>query len=156
LSHFKSRRGSCSENKEVSIVQGDCYSVRLRSSQLITDYLKDDEGTIMLLGDLNAYSQESAILWFESNGYENAKYTKAYKQKEVYSYGYDGMLGNLDHALLNAKAKERVLSILDWHINSEAPSLFELRVNQNETSNNILRNSDHDLILIELRSNLSD
>ena len=156
LSHFKSRRGKCAEDKNIALVEGNCYSVRLRSAQIMTEHLKDSDESIILLGDLNAYSKELALRWFVSNGFVNGKYTSLYKQGIAYTYSYNGLLGSLDHVLFNEKAKQKINTIVDWHINSVAPALFGLELNKNEKLHNVLRSSDHDLILIELRSKLGD
>jgi len=150
LSHFKSRRGKCIEHKATSIVEGNCYSVRMRSAQKITSYLKQSDEAVILLGDLNAYSHEGAMKWFYKNGFENGKWQSFYGQGVPYTYSYNGLLGNLDHVLLNSQAKSMVAQILDWHINSESPELFSQIIDKRLGKNSYLRSSDHDLTLIVL------
>ena len=111
-------------------MEGNCYSVRLSLAQLITEHLKGDEGSVILLGDLIAYSKELPLLWFEGNGFINGKYTELYKQGVAYTYSYNGLLGALDHVFLNEKTKQRVNTIVDWYINSVSPFQFDLEIDK--------------------------
>ena len=54
----------------------------------------------MILGDLNAYSQEDPMQAFYSAGFTNLKYTEAATEEQPYSYTFSGLLGSLDHALV--------------------------------------------------------
>ncbi|BCE00253.1 ExeM/NucH family extracellular endonuclease [Marinicellulosiphila megalodicopiae] len=154
LNHFKSRRGSCKGDSALAKVEGGCESVRMRSAQKITDALKSNANeAIILLGDLNAYSNESPVLWFLNNDFINSKRLLLYLNEQSYTYGFNGMLGTLDHVLVNDQAKQKIKFVFDWRINSDYPSMLAKMTDENPTMSEFagaVANSDHDLVLIGL------
>lgn len=70
---------------------------------------------------------------------------------EGYSYGFDGLVGSLDHAIANTTFANRVVDISEWKINSAESDLFEYIsrfTGDLVKSDNAFSSSDHDPIIL--------
>lgn len=158
VNHLKSKGSACGEPNEGADGQASCNINRTRAAQALTKFLVNDSQT-MILGDLNAYSQEDPMQVFYSAGFSNLKYTEAATEVQPYSYSFSGMLGSLDHALASASLAEQVVSVDAWHINSVEDSLMDYLTEANGQNYNskdyyaaadAYRSSDHDPIVVGL------
>lgn len=73
-----------------------------------------------------------------------------------YSYGFDGLVGSLDHAIANTTFADRVVDITEWNINSAESDLFEYIsrfTGDLVKSNNAFSSSDHDPVILTLDLN---
>ncbi|WP_018691501.1 ExeM/NucH family extracellular endonuclease [Algicola sagamiensis] len=163
VNHFKSKR--CSSASGANADQGDgqgCWNpVRKAAAQ----YLAGNLGTgmtgvptenVIVLGDLNAYAKEDPVVAFEDAGYINLPF-QAHGYKN-YSYIFDGESGSLDHLLGSASVAEKVISVVDWHINADEPAILDYSTRfktqvQAETMYSVgpFRASDHDPVVVELK-----
>lgn len=157
VNHLKSKGSSCGEPNEGADGQGNCNIKRTRAAQALVEFLDGDQ--LMILGDLNAYSQEDPMQVFYGNGFTNLKYTDASTEDQPYSYSFSGLLGSLDHALATSNLADQVVSVDAWHINSVEDSLVDylteengqrFRSVDNYADPDAYRSSDHDPIVVGL------
>ena len=157
VNHLKSKGSSCGEVNEGEDGQGNCNVSRTRAAQALVEFLGDEQ--TLILGDLNAYSQEDPMQVFYDAGFTNLKYTDASTEEQPYSYSFSGMLGSLDHALATGPLASQVLSVDAWHINSVEDSLVDYLTEDNGQSYSSVdnyanpdayRSSDHDPIVVGL------
>ncbi|MCX4029031.1 ExeM/NucH family extracellular endonuclease [Endozoicomonas sp. SM1973] len=168
-------QGSCNELR---------VSAAYRLGEYLKQHKKSLGDNILVLGDLNAYGQEDPLLTltdFQANqesrpintavqtvlagkpwqapqtittGYGLINLNTKLHGNKTFSYSYEGELGNLDHALASPTLANKVVDIIDWHINSVENSLFEYSrkySGQLPKSDNLFSASDHDPIIIELQ-----
>ena len=164
VNHLKSKGSACDEADEGLDGQGNCNQSRTNAAQALTEFLATNPtgiatDKVMILGDLNAYSQEDPMQLFYQNGFENLKYTDKATEEKPFSYSYSGFLGSLDHALSSPALTDNVLSVDAWHINSVEDSTMDYLTEDNgQTYSSIdnyaapdaYRSSDHDPIIVAL------
>lgn len=164
VNHLKSKGSACDEADEGLDGQGNCNQSRTNAAQALTEFLATNPtgiatDKVMILGDLNAYSQEDPMQLFYQNGFENLKYTDKATEEKPFSYSYSGFLGSLDHALSSSALTDNVLSVDAWHINSVEDSTMDYLTEDNgQTYSSIdnyaapdaYRSSDHDPIIVAL------
>ncbi len=159
VNHFKSKGKRCRQKGTLSQrdkIQGHCNQVRTQAAKALAQFLKtkvNNQQPILIVGDLNSYSQEDPLLALYQAGYINVK------QPRQFSYSYQGYLGNLDHALVNSALLPKVRSVDAWHINSVEDVLLDYNTKANGHTHpsqdhygepNEKRSSDHDPIIIGL------
>ena len=159
VNHFKSKGKRCRQAGTLSQrdkIQGHCNQVRTQAAKALAEFLKtkvNNQQPILIVGDLNSYSQEDPLLALYQAGYINVK------QPRQFSYSYQGYLGNLDHALVNSALLPKVRSVDAWHINSVEDVLLDYNTKANGHRHrsqdhygepNEKRSSDHDPIIIGL------
>ncbi|MCP5324839.1 MAG: ExeM/NucH family extracellular endonuclease [Oceanospirillaceae bacterium] len=164
VNHFKSKGSACGETDEGANDVGNCNQTRTKAAQALSVFLaghptgsKSDK--FLIIGDLNAYSQEDPMQVFYNAGYTNLKYTAFSSEEQPYSYSYSGFLGSLDHALASTALLENVRSVDAWHINSVEDSLMDYATEangqnfssvDNYANADAYRSSDHDPVIIGL------
>jgi predicted extracellular nuclease len=156
LNHFKAKGRPCDE-VEVDTLQGNCNVTRYHAALALAEFLKpsaDASLPILILGDLNAYSQEEPLLALYEAGFSNLKYMTHLLHKESlsfsysFSYSFRGLLGNLDHALANSEFLPFIKSVDSWHINSLEDVLLDYN---NYGSPDMHRSSDHDPVILGIQ-----
>lgn len=125
--HLKSKGSACSV-PDAGDGQGNCNAVRVRSAQLLADWLAGDPtGTgdpdVLVLGDMNSYAKEDPITTLGKAGYANL--IEQRNGREAYSYAFDGQWGYLDHALGSASISGQVTGVGDWHVNADEPAILD-------------------------------
>ena len=111
-----------------------------------------DNSPVLVLGDLNSYSQEDPLLLLAKAGFHNLNIVdKSHEGStpQFFSYSYQGYLGNLDHALANKAMLPFIRSIDSWQINSVEDSL--LKYDGRYAVPDAYRSSDHDPLVIGAR-----
>ncbi len=165
VNHLKSKGSACNEPNEGQDGQGNCNITRTKAAQALTRYLAThptgvETDNIMVLGDLNAYSQEDPMQMFYSHGFTNLKYTDKATEAQPFSFSFSGFLGSLDHALASEALLDRVVSVDAWHINSVEDSLMDYLTEangqpfdsvDNYAAPDAYRSSDHDPIVVGLQ-----
>ena len=157
--HLKSKGSACAA-PDAGDGQGNCNAVRVRSAQLLAEWLAGDPtGTgdpdVLVLGDMNSYAKEDPITTLEKAGFTNL--IEQRNGREAYSYAFDGQWGYLDHALGSASIGGQVAGVADWHINADEPSILDYNT-EFKTANQIgtlyapdeYRISDHDPVVVGL------
>jgi hypothetical protein len=164
VNHLKSKGSSCNEPNEGDDGQANCNIMRTKAAQGLAQFLATnptgvDSNMVMILGDLNAYSQEDPMQVFYANDFINLKYTDKASEVQPYSYSFSGFLGSLDHALVTDDLLPYVVSVDAWHINSVEDSLMDYQTEgngqrypsvDNYAAADAYRSSDHDPIVIGL------
>ncbi|MFC3152252.1 ExeM/NucH family extracellular endonuclease [Litoribrevibacter euphylliae] len=165
VNHLKSKGSACNEVNEGQDGQGNCNLTRTKAAQALTQFLATqptgvETDKVMILGDLNAYSQEDPMQVFYGDGFTNLKYTDKASEEKPFSYSFSGFLGSLDHALASDALVEHVVSVDAWHINSVEDSMVDYLTETNGqpydsidhyASPDAYRSSDHDPIVVGLR-----
>ncbi len=157
--HLKSKGSACSV-PDSGDGQANCNAVRVRSAQLLADWLASDPtGTgdpdTLILGDLNSYAKEDPITTLEAAGYRNL--IEKFNGSEAYSYAFDGQWGYLDHALGNAAITSQVTGVADWHVNADEPGILDYNTEFKSAGQvdslyapTQFRISDHDPVIVGL------
>ncbi|WP_127131589.1 ExeM/NucH family extracellular endonuclease [Georgenia sp. SYP-B2076] len=146
--HFKSKGGSCG-----TPVEGCFNADREAQANALVAFAEAtaaDAGIedIFLLGDFNAYSQESPITAITGAGYTALN-------TEEPTYVFDGKVGSLDHVFASASAAARVADVDVWRINAPESVLAEYSRHNYFASEHVVdgtpyRSSDHDPIVVAL------
>ncbi|GAA1657507.1 ExeM/NucH family extracellular endonuclease [Nonomuraea maheshkhaliensis] len=155
VNHLKSK-GSCPASGP-DADQGDgqsCWNpTRVAQAQALLGIVADqDLPNPIVLGDLNAYGEEDPIETLEAGGLTSV--TKRFvPEPQRYSYLFDGLAGELDHALVGKQLLKRVTSATIWHINSDEPRIRDYNQEFNPPGlyqPDAYRSSDHDPLVIGL------
>lgn len=152
VSHFKSKGRPCdSKPKKQNAVQGNCNAVRKQTARVLSNYIDrviKPVTPVLIVGDLNSYSQEDPLLVLEETGYTNINSIPRFNLRAgpMFSYSFQGYVGNLDHALANGAMLPLVRSIDSWSINASEDVL--LRYDSQYAKPDAYRSSDHDPLVI--------
>ncbi|MBD1583949.1 ExeM/NucH family extracellular endonuclease [Pseudoalteromonas sp. S16_S37] len=166
VAHLRSK-GSCTKAEGLDQDQQDgqgCWNltrvnaVKALSSWLATSPTGQDDPDTIILGDMNAYGQEDPIRAYVEQGYQDIK-KQLHQTTTDYSYVYQGRIGSLDHAFASSSMMEKVVDIADWHINADEPVALDYNMEYKSDkhlaslyADNAYRASDHDPIVIELKT----
>jgi predicted extracellular nuclease len=154
VNHFKSKGRPCRGEKK-DLLQGNCNLQRMQAASALVKFIDNevsDNRPVLLLGDLNSYSQEDPLLLLAKAGFHNLNIVdKSHEGSapQFFSYSYQGYLGNLDHALANKAMLPFIRSIDSWQINSVEDLL--LRYDSRYAVPDAYRSSDHDPLVIGAR-----
>jgi hypothetical protein len=155
VNHLKSK-GTCPADGP-DADQGDgqsCWNAtRVKQAQTLLGIVADqDLPNPIVLGDLNAYGEEDPIDTLEAGGLTSV--TKRFVPAPLrYSYLFDGLAGELDHAMVGRQLLKRVTSATIWHINSDEPRIRDYNTEYNPPGlyqPDAYRSSDHDPLIIGL------
>ncbi len=88
VNHFKSKGSECIEewiagveDSEPADLQGNCNNFRVSAAKVVGEALKDIDGDVLVMGDLNAYGKEDPLLTltdYSKEKYGRDIYTAAY------------------------------------------------------------------------------
>lgn len=164
VNHFKSKGSSSGGvgDADAGDGQGLSNGTRTRQAQDLAAWLATkptgtNDADYLLLGDFNAYAQETPITTLASAGYGNLL------PNTSYSYVFDGQVGALDHALGSSSLAAQVTGADKWHINADEPTVLDYNT-EFKTANQItslysadqFRSSDHDPVLVGLNLNSNE
>lgn len=111
-------------------------------------YYEDED--VLVVGDLNAYSQEDPVRILEEGGLANQlqKYAPEGYSYAYYDNGYYGV-GYLDHSLATPSLDGQICSVRPFHINADEPD--GLRLGQSHVQEgNMYACSDHNPIVTDI------
>ena len=162
VNHFKSKGSECYEDEnspsELDSIQGSCNALRVSAAVSLGTSLQSMwlPKKVLILGDLNAYSQEDPIAVLTDYDPEQRGYTiqtavnteldegasvavnggfgyqsvKAAFEPEGFSYFFYGsdQVGSLDHILVSPAAMNAVVGFGHWNIN--ALELYQTQYDQ--------------------------
>ena len=129
VNHWKSK-GGCQEadpgNQDRGDGQGCWNAVRVDAARALNEWLQTDptasgDADVLILGDLNTYSQEDPVRLLGEAGFVQLGHGDA---EGHYSFVYDGLSGSLDHALASPSLAGQVAGAAVWHINSDEMGAF--------------------------------
>lgn len=159
VNHLKSKGSSCGAGDDDETTgQGSCNLTRTRAAQALATFIASEfpDAAALIIGDLNSYAKEDPITWLEEAGYTNIVNT--FGGAESYTYSFNGLLGNLDHALANESALAKTIDVTEWHINADEPVAlsYDTRFKTDTQIINFYaadayRSSDHDPVLVSLQ-----
>jgi predicted extracellular nuclease len=159
VNHLKSKGSSCGAGDDDETTgQGSCNLTRTRAAQALTAFIASEfpDVAALIIGDLNAYAKEDPITLLEEAGFTNL--VSAYSGAEAYTYAFNGLLGNLDHALANEIALAKTIDATEWHINADEPVALDYNTRFKSDAQildffapDAYRSSDHDPVLISLQ-----
>jgi predicted extracellular nuclease len=156
VNHFKSK-GCDASAVGPDADNGDgqsCFNgERIRQSQATLGLIKSLKlPNALVLGDLNAYGEEDPIDTLEAGGLTSL--TKRFVPAPLrYSYLFDGLVGELDHAMASKDLLKRVTSTTIWHLNSDEARMLDYNTEFNPPSlykPDAFRSTDHDPVVIGL------
>ncbi|RVX40162.1 hypothetical protein EDD27_2558 [Nonomuraea polychroma] len=155
VNHLKSK-GTCPSSGP-DTDQGDgqgCWNpTRVAQAKALLGIIEEqDLPNPIVLGDLNAYGEEDPIDTLEAGGL--ASVTKKFvPAPQRYSYVFDGLAGELDHALVGKQLLKRVTGATIWHINADEPRILDYNTEYNPPGlykPDAYRSSDHDPLVVGL------
>lgn len=161
VNHWKSK-GGCDGAEGGDRDQGDgqaCWNASrvLAARELLAWLATDpsagaDAGRRLILGDLNAYSQEDPVRLLRNAGYRDA--LELAGRRGQFSYNFRGYAGSLDHALASPALASDVRDAAIWSINADEAEAFKYQSyarNADWYSAEAWASSDHDPLLLVLR-----
>ena len=129
VNHLKSKGSGCGAGDDAPLTgAGSCDLTRTNAAQALVDHLaKDPTGSgdpdFLIIGDLNSYAKERPIATIEGAGYTNL--LQRFEGADSYGYLFDGLLGDLDHALASGSLLPQVTGAGGWDINADENPLFD-------------------------------
>ncbi|WP_307848442.1 ExeM/NucH family extracellular endonuclease [Microbispora oryzae] len=155
VNHFKSK--GCDGAAGADLDQGDgqsCFNdERVRQAKAVLGLISSmNLPNPLVMGDLNAYGEEDPIHTLESGGLTSLT-KKFIPRRDRYSYLFDGLSGELDHALAGHGLLKRVTGAAIWHVNSDEARILDYNTEFNPPAlyaPDAFRSSDHDPLLIGL------
>jgi predicted extracellular nuclease len=158
INHLKSKGSSCEADGDPNLNdgQGNCNQTRTNATASIADWLSGDptgsnDPDYLIIGDLNAYTQEDPLANLKNAGFTNLLEA----QSEPYSFVFDAQAGALDHAVASASLVPQVVETIEWHINADEPALLDYNLENNRDPtlfdpDSPYRASDHDPVIVGL------
>lgn len=161
INHWKSKGSGCGAGDDDTAGAGNCNGTRTAAAVAIRDWLATNPtGTAdtdyLIIGDLNAYSQEAPIQTMIDAGYVDvvrASSSGTFPCDGNPSYVFMGEWGSLDHALASATLASQVTSAIPWAVNAPEPTALDYDTEFNNPAlfaNDFYRFSDHDPVVIGL------
>ncbi|MEM9953116.1 MAG: ExeM/NucH family extracellular endonuclease [Chloroflexota bacterium] len=162
--HYKSKGGTGSgADADQNDGAGNWNDTRTRASQAILSWLDtnptgSDDEDIMLIGDFNAYLEETPITTLEANGFSNV--LDVFVSGQPYSFVFDGQAGALDHGFVSTSMLLQTDGAAEWHVNADEPDLIDYNLDFGTDLRLQLfdatipeRASDHDPLVIGITLN---
>ena len=150
--HFKSKSAGAAtgDNADAGDGQGAWNGDRVRQAASLAtfaDGLRTTTGDadVLLLGDLNAYTQEDPVERLRDAGFVDLG-------EELdpgrYSYVFDALSGSLDHALATPELTGKVTDLTHWNINAVESAAYQYTGDPALYAPHPYRSSDHDPLVL--------
>ncbi|OAV45382.1 ExeM/NucH family extracellular endonuclease [Lewinella sp. 4G2] len=161
--HFKSKGGSCGAGDDDDGGAGSCDGSRQAAAAALRDWLATNPtgsttSNILVIGDLNAYSEEVPITSFADAGYVNLVPALApagsFPCSGLPSYVFRGEWGSLDHAIASADLASMVTGAVPWEVNASEPTALDYDTEDNNPAlyaDDFYRFSDHNPIVVGIQ-----
>lgn len=150
VNHLKSKGSDCARVGDPDTLdgQGVCNRTRLDAvtaerEWLLSDPTSSGDPDFLVVGDLNAYTEEDPVRALLDGGLVELT------AEAAYSYCFDGQFGALDHALASAELALQTVAATTWHINADEPAFLDYRGTPSGEPTPF-RSSDHDPLLVGL------
>ncbi|TQN43229.1 5'-nucleotidase [Blastococcus colisei] len=150
--HFKSKGSGDGANADQGDGQGASNPDRIGQAEALAGFVEDlrastGDDDVMVLGDLNAYSQEDPIQVLRDAGLIDLG---TQFDEGRYSYVFDDESGSLDHAMATDGLTAKVTDVAHWNINSVESFAYQYNGAPGLYASDPFRSSDHDPILVGL------
>jgi predicted extracellular nuclease len=149
VNHWKSKGCGAASGANLDHGQG-CWNARRTDQANAISAVAKTLDNPLVIGDLNAYSEEGPIHVLENGGLIGQSEKFEPKSKR-YSYVYAGMSGELDHVMAGPKLTVTGLAI--WHINADEATVLDYNQEFNPPylyAADEYRSSDHDPVVVGL------
>ncbi|MGY1593895.1 ExeM/NucH family extracellular endonuclease [Geodermatophilus sp. SYSU D00708] len=149
--HFKSKGsadGATGDNADTGDGQGAWNGDRVRQARSLAGFVADLAATdpdVVVLGDLNAYTQEDPVEALRAAGLTELGERF---DPDRYSYVFDGRSGSLDHALATPSLAARVTGLAHWPVNAVESSAYQYDGDPALYAPDPYRSSDHDPLVL--------
>ncbi|SEL91734.1 hypothetical protein SAMN04515665_12322 [Blastococcus sp. DSM 46786] len=150
--HFKSKSPGepTGDNVDSGDGQGAWNGDRVRQAASLAQFaaeLRESTGDqdVVLMGDLNAYTQEDPIQLLEDAGWTDLGLRF---DEGSYSYVFDDMSGSLDHALATAELTAKITDVTHWNINAVESFAYQYYGDPALYAADPYRSSDHDPLVL--------
>jgi predicted extracellular nuclease len=150
--HFKSKTPGAptGDNRDSGDGQGEWNGDRNRQAKSLaqfTERLRADTGDqdVLIMGDLNAYTQEDPIEVLRQAGFTDLGSTF---DADRYSYVFDEMSGSLDHAMATDGLTAKITDVAHWNINAVESFAYQYVGDPALYAPNQFRSSDHDPLVL--------
>ncbi|SFT71969.1 hypothetical protein SAMN05660657_02597 [Geodermatophilus amargosae] len=150
--HFKSKSpGSpTGDNVDDGDGQGEWNGDRVRQAASLAAFAaaieqRTGDPDVLLMGDLNAYTQEDPIETLRHAGFTDLG---AEFDEGRYSYVFDALSGSLDHALATEELTGKITDVAHWNINSVESFAYQYSGADDLYAPDPYRSSDHDLLVV--------
>lgn len=163
VNHWKSKGGSCGAGDDDTGGAGSCNGTRLAAATTILDWLTNDDPTgtgvtnQLVIGDLNAYSEETPLTTFTDAGWSNTVRDNAgggsFPCGSIASYVFRGEWGSLDHVLASPAMAGKITGAIPWGVNAEEPTALDYDTQFNNPAlygTDFYRFSDHNPVVVGL------
>ena len=160
VNHFKSKGGTATgADTDQLDGQGPFNATRKTQATALLSFINtvqtaSGDPDVLIIGDLNAYSEEDPIDILRAGGLVKL-------DEAGYSYIFGGRTGSLDHALATPSLAAQITNAGVWHINADEPRMLDYNLefkSPTDCTVNCLtfdryaatpfRSSDHDPVLI--------
>ncbi|MGY1636628.1 ExeM/NucH family extracellular endonuclease [Geodermatophilus sp. SYSU D00742] len=149
--HLKSKRSgddATGDNADAGDGQGAWNGDRVRQARSLAAFVERLGATdpdVVVLGDLNAYTQEDPV-----QALRDAGLTDLGERFDPgrYSYVFDGRSGSLDHALATPSLTARVTGLTHWNVNAVESSAYQYDGDPALYAPDPYRSSDHDPLVL--------
>jgi uncharacterized protein len=175
VNHLKSKGSDCNAvgDPDLGDGAGNCNITRTNAAFAQVQWLESDPTetgveNILIIGDLNSYDKEDPIGVIKAGpdgilGTDDDYFDMIYEilGEDAYSYVFDGRVGYLDYAMVNAKLEKYVADVTIWQINADEPDLIDYDTSFKQPAQAAIyapdayRSSDHDPVIITLTFNKS-
>ncbi|MGH9844699.1 MAG: ExeM/NucH family extracellular endonuclease, partial [Blastocatellia bacterium] len=153
VNHLRSKScsGGSGEDADQSTGQG-CFNARRRlQAQALVSFINSTlvpvDPNVLVVGDLNAYTQEDPIDVLRAAGLADLL------SAGQYSFTFQSQVGRLDHAFATASFAPQITGATVWHINADEPDVFDYNT-ESKTDDRYaaspFRSADHDPVLVGL------
>ena len=151
--HLKSKGGGADatgDNRDTG--QGAYNGDRTRQARALAGFVRQlqadtGDSDVIVLGDLNAYTQEDPVQTLRDAGLTDLGSTR---DPGVYSYVFDSLSGSLDHALTTASLTSKVTGAVHWTINAQESFAYQYTGDPALYAPGPYRASDHDPLVVGL------
>ena len=149
--HLKSKSGT-GTGANADTGQGNFNGDRVGQAQVVLTFaeqLRSETGDsdVIVLGDLNAYTQEDPVDVLRRGGFRDLVETE---KPGDYSYVFNGLSGSLDHAMASIPLSQKVTGVDVWNINSPEPDAYQYDAVPALYTADQYRSSDHDPVVVGL------
>ena len=165
VNHFKSKGGTgTGADADQNDGQAAFNAARKLQATALLSFITTvqtaaNDPDVLVIGDLNAYTEEDPMDILRAGGLVNL-------DGGNYSYVFDAQTGSLDHALATPSLVAQITNSGVWHINADEPIILDYNVEFKNTTGctgtctspdfyapTPFRSSDHDPVLIGMALN---